>query len=262
MSLVARTARAERALSERSREGEVSDVKKVRTMSRVLVMGFLAAVLITACENAQFGAREKGALTGGALGAGLGAIVGNQVGSTGAGIAIGSAIGAISGGIIGNQVDNQNQALDERDAVLRAQEQELEQNRRLIEELRRRGADARLTDRGVVVNLPDVLFEFDSARLTPDARRTARDIADVIRTGSSGRHLSVEGHTDSTGTLAYNQRLSEDRARAVADQLVRDGIDHRAIATRGFGESRPIASNKSESGRQRNRRVEVVIENR
>jgi OOP family OmpA-OmpF porin len=74
--------------------------------------------------------------------------------------------------------------------------------------------------------------------------------------------VAIEGHTDSIGTVEYNQRLSEDRAHSVAAQLVREGISRGRMSTRGFGEAKPIASNKTEAGRTRNRRVEVIIENR
>ena len=76
------------------------------------------------------------------------------------------------------------------------------------------------------------------------------------------RKILVEGHTDSVGTVNYNLRLSENRARSVADQLVNSGVPRRSVSTRGFGEGDPIASNRAESGRKRNRRVEVIIENR
>lgn len=221
----------------------------------------MAAVCLAACEAQPIKRREAGALGGAALGAGLGAIIGNQTGHTGGGIAIGSAIGALSGAIIGNEIDNENERLDNADRRLREQERELGENRRLIEELRARGTDVRSTERGVVVNLPDVLFEFDSARLTPEAESTAAQIADVLR-NHGDRHVAVEGHTDSVGTIGYNQRLSEERARAVANELTRSGLPRRRISTRGFGESDPIASNRTDSGRSRNRRVEVIIENR
>ncbi len=233
---------------------------KTRQFSIALL--FLTLTLaFNGCENSRFGAREKGALGGAAVGAGLGAIIGNQVGSPGAGVAIGSAIGAVSGGLIGNQIDANQQVLDDREARLKAQERELEENRKIIDELRRRGADVRSSDRGVVVNLPDVLFEFDSARLTTAASRTVREIASVVG-GIPDRRISVEGHTDSLGTVAYNQKLSENRARSVAQELSTNGISRRQIVTRGFGESDPISSNQTENGRRRNRRVEVVIENR
>jgi len=227
---------------------------------RVLVLPALL-VLSVSCENARFGAREKGALGGAAAGAGLGAIVGNQVGNTGAGIAIGGAIGALSGALIGNEIDNQNDALDQREERIRAQQRELEENRRLLEELKRRGTDVRSSERGVVVNLPDVLFEFNKADLTAEARRTIKEIAEVARDVPK-RRIAVEGHTDSVGTVEYNQRLSERRARSAADELIYNGIARSRLSVRGYGESRPIASNESASGRARNRRVEVIIENR
>ncbi len=223
-------------------------------------IAIVLCMLLVGCENQQFGAREKGALGGAAVGAGLGAIIGNQTGSTGAGIAIGSAVGALSGGLIGNQIDSQDKVQRDRQSRIEEQDRELRENRRLIDELRSKGVDARVTSRGVVVNLPDVLFEFNSSRLTGDARSTVREIARVVK-DSARRHISVEGHTDSVGTVAYNQRLAESRAHSVVNELMQHGVPHGRLSSRGFGESRPVASNKTDEGRQRNRRVEVVIEN-
>ncbi len=218
------------------------------------------ACMSVGCQGGGLRSREVGALGGAALGAGLGAIIGNQVGHSGGGIAIGSALGGLSGALIGNEFDAQDQARAQTAQRLEEQDRILEENKRLIEELRRRGTDAYTTERGVVINLPDVLFEFDRATLTPDARRTAADVSKVVQS-APGRRIFVEGHTDSEGTVEYNKRLSEQRARAVAGELVAQGVPRRRISTRGFGEERPVASNDSASGRQRNRRVEVVIEN-
>jgi len=232
----------------------------VRTGTRIFLLAALV-LGIWGCETvSNMGNTEKGAVTGGALGAGLGAIVGNQVGSTGAGIAIGSAIGAVSGGLIGAGMDANQEDINATDRRLSEQERELAENRRLLEELKGRGLDVRTTSRGVVVNLPDVLFQFDSSRLTEPARRTVGEIVNSLR-GAEGRRISVEGHTDSVGTVAYNQRLSEDRARSVATVMTDNGIARRRISVRGFGEMKPIASNSTESGRAKNRRVEVIIEN-
>ncbi|MBX7145168.1 MAG: OmpA family protein [Oligoflexia bacterium] len=234
---------------------------KIQALQNLRCAALILCLALVGCEGRQFGARETGALGGAAAGAGLGAIVGHQVGHAGAGVAIGSAFGALTGALIGNSIDNTNDSMNQNEARLAEQERQLQENRRLIDELRRRGTDARITDRGVVVNLPDVLFEFGKSNLTAEARSTAREIASVIQS-SPGRRISVEGHTDSIGTIEFNQRLSEDRARSVASQLVSEGVPRGRIATHGFGESRPIASNKTDAGRQRNRRVEVVIENR
>jgi outer membrane protein OmpA-like peptidoglycan-associated protein len=227
---------------------------------RRLTLSVVAGLLLMGCEGAQFRSREAGALSGAALGAGLGAIIGNQTGSTGAGIAIGSALGGLSGGLIGSSIDATDDRIAATDRRLSEQDSLIAENNRLIAELRARGADARLTERGVVVNLPDVLFDFDSARLTPPARRTAREIAGVLAEQKS-RPIAVEGHTDSLGTAAYNDRLAEARARAVADTLAGNGVPRQRIRAQGYGESRPIATNSSAEGRQRNRRVEVILEN-
>ena len=227
---------------------------------REFLLVIVFCIPVIGCEGARVGRRETGALAGGALGAGLGAIVGNQTGSSGAGIAIGSAIGLISGALIGNELDNQNDALDTRDQQIIEQERQLEENRKLIEQLKRGGADAYNTDRGVVVNLPDVLFQFGSSKITAKAEETTAEIARVIATVPD-RQVAVEGHTDSIGTNEYNQRLSEARAHSVAQALQNKGVSRAVIHTRGLGESDPIATNSSEIGRERNRRVEVIIEN-
>ena len=220
----------------------------------VLLLNFLA------CEDATFRNREKGALAGGAIGAGLGAIIGSQVGSGGAGVAIGSAIGALSGGLIGQAQDENEDAANATDQRLTDQERQLAENRKILDELRARGADVRTTKRGIVVNLPDVLFDFNSSHLTGDAQGTIGEIADVVKKYENKR-ISVEGHTDSVGTVNYNLKLSRDRARSVANELNYKGIPGQRLTTKGFGESDPIASNQSDAGRQRNRRVEVIIEN-
>lgn len=151
--------------------------------------------------------------------------------------------------------------------TLARQRDELVRNQQLLDELHRRNLDARETPRGVVVNLPDVLFEFGRADLTRDARRTVRDIADVLLRSARGRQVSIEGHTDSIGSQSANQRRSQLRADSVADALVSDGVNRRRLHTRGFGKTRPVAPNTlhgrdDPQGRAKNRRVEVIIENR
>jgi outer membrane protein OmpA-like peptidoglycan-associated protein len=188
-------------------------------------------------------------------------VIGHQTGHAGAGAAIGGALGGVGGAVVGDQIQAGDQRLD-------AQEQELARNRALIDELKRKNLDVRETKRGVVVNLPDVLFEFNKATLTADARRKNGDIADVLNGPKvSRRRVSVEGHTDSIGGDEYNQRLSERRAEAVASALESQGVNSDRIRTRGFGKRYPIAPNATESGadnpagRAKNRRVEVIIEN-
>lgn len=215
---------------------------------------------VAACDGNGVRARDAGAVGGGALGAGLGAIIGHATGHTGGGIAIGAGVGALAGALMGNDIDRANDQAKATDAELDAQQRQIEENERLLEELRALGTDVRNTDRGVVINLPDVLFRFDSAELTPEARHTAREIAEVL-SKVPARKIAVEGHTDSIGSEQYNQRLSQNRARSVAGALVSNGVSRSALSVHGRGESDPIASNKTEAGRQRNRRVEVIVEN-
>lgn len=120
---------------------------------------------------------------------------------------------------------------------------------------------AQETDLEVKVDLPaDVLFDFDKADVRPDAAAALGRLATVIRAYPTGR-VEIEGHTDSKGDDAYNQRLSERRAESVKRWLVeREGIAADRLATRGAGESRPMADNATDAGRQKNRRVEVVIQ--
>lgn len=218
------------------------------------------ALWLTACAGPPT-KRETGALGGAALGAGVGALIGHATGNTAAGAAIGGALGGVGGAVVGDQLEATDQKLDER-------EREIARNRELIEELKRKKLDARETNRGVVVNLPDVLFEFNKSTLTTEARTKVRDIADVLEGQRvQNRPISVEGHTDSIGGDQYNQRLSVRRAETVASALEREGVSPSRVQTRGFGERYPIAPNKNPNGsdnpagRAKNRRVEVIIEN-
>ena len=121
------------------------------------------------------------------------------------------------------------------------------------------------SDRGTIVSLPgDVTFDFDKATIRADAEPTLTRLAELIAAGAAGQ-IAIEGHTDAKGDDAYNKRLSEQRAVAVKDFLVGKGVDTARLRTIGLGELRPIAPNAKtdgsddEAGRQRNRRVEVIL---
>jgi outer membrane protein OmpA-like peptidoglycan-associated protein len=118
--------------------------------------------------------------------------------------------------------------------------------------------NAKRTNRGVVLTLPDVLFDVGHATLKPGAHHTIDRLAEVMKE-SPDVALRVEGFTDSVGSEEYNMMLSRNRAEAVRHALVDRGIDASRIDARGYGESLPIASNKTASGRQANRRVEIVL---
>ena len=119
---------------------------------------------------------------------------------------------------------------------------------------------AKETDLEVHVELPaDVLFDFDKAEIRADAASALGNVATIIRAYPSGS-AALEGHTDAKGDDAYNQRLSERRAESVRRWLAnKERIDAGKLSARGWGERRPVASNDTDQGRQKNRRVEVVI---
>ena len=117
---------------------------------------------------------------------------------------------------------------------------------------------ARPTDRGMVVTLGDLLFDTGRAQLNPGGRRVVDRLAEFMKAYPQ-RRVSVEGFTDSVGDAAANQELSDQRAAAVRLALIDRGIDPARIDARGYGEEYPVASNGNATGRQMNRRVEIVI---
>jgi len=134
------------------------------------------------------------------------------------------------------------------DAEMRARQLELQLNE----------LNAKQTDRGLVITLGDVLFDTNRAQLKSGGVREVQKLADALKQNPQ-RTVFIEGFTDSTGNESYNQELSERRATAVRDTLLGMGVSSDRITTRGYGKSFPVASNDSETGRQLNRRVEIVI---
>ena len=155
----------------------------------------------------------------------------------------------------------------ERLSALRAEAQsDAERSRRDAEEARSRMeqalgliAETRDTARGLIVNLPDILFDFNQATLRPEAREVLSRISGVLLVAPAYM-LSIEGHTDAVGSDEYNQQLSERRAASVRDYMVEAQVRPGLTRTRGLGKTRPVASNDTPQERQTNRRVEIVIE--
>ncbi len=112
--------------------------------------------------------------------------------------------------------------------------------------------------RGLIVNMSDVLFDFGSYTLKPGAREKLAKISGILL-AHTGLTLQIEGHTDSVGTDEFNQQLSERRADSVRDFLAEQGVPASTITARGFGKTQPVATNDTPEGRQRNRRVELVV---
>jgi outer membrane protein OmpA-like peptidoglycan-associated protein len=152
-----------------------------------------------------------------------------------------------------NQVDSANRATD---AAKIARDQATENSARLQAEID--ALKAKPTDRGLVLTLGDVLFETGSSTLSPGAGRNLDRLVQFL-TEHPDRLVQIDGFTDSIGTDSFNQDLSQRRADAVRFALLSRGISSARVATQGYGKSYPVASNSESSGRQLNRRVEVVI---
>ncbi len=208
---------------------------------RQLVILLMAAAFVfsmTGCAQWQQSTKTtKGAVTGAAVGAATGYLLKqNDPSRRAKATAIGAAVGAAAGGLVGRYMENQARELqDIRDAQVR-----LEQ------------------DKVFLTFESGILFDVNSTAMKPGAMQNLNKVADVM-TRYPETNILVAGHTDSSGSDQYNQRLSEDRARSVANYLGSHGVSSYRISTVGYGESMPIASNNTPEGRQANRRVEIEI---
>lgn len=153
----------------------------------------------------------------------------------------------------------QSETLRQQAEILRqqAEKDKAELRARLLQQLNSILA-TRDSARGLIANMSDVLFRSGSFELMPAARERLAKVSGIILAYPS-LHLAVEGHTDSVGGDEYNQNLSEQRAQAVRDYFVQQGISAGSIEAKGFGKTEPIASNDTAEGRAQNRRVELVL---
>ena len=153
--------------------------------------------------------------------------------------------------------------------VLRTREEaakaEAERARKAAEDLRaqlleqfNRVLETRDTPRGLIVNMGDVLFDTGKFNLRPEAREKLAKLSGIVL-AHSGLNLEIEGHTDSTGSDELNQKLSEQRAGAVRGYLVEQGLTDGSVTAQGLGKSMPVADNDTAAGRQKNRRVEIIV---
>jgi len=200
----------------------------------LLVLPIAALLALTACT--QTGPRQN---TGAATGAVAGGILGGLLTGRPAGAAVGAVGGAIVGGAIGQELDKQ------------------------AGELRAGFGDSRIgvvnTGNSLVVTMPqDILFRTDSANLSPTIRADLRVLASHLKKYPNS-NVQVIGHTDNQGAASYNLNLSRQRAAAVTDVFLNQGVPAYRVTAIGRGEDQPVASNLTPEGRAQNRRVEVVI---
>lgn len=206
---------------------------------------FLAVAALTLSGCAQPATRtQRGAAVGTGIGAATGALAGQMIGrdtkGTLIGAAVGAAVGGVAGGGIGRMMDNQ--------------ETEFRQQLAGVE-----GANVQRNANTLALTFKsDTLFDVDSSALKPgfydELTRVSRVLNQYPQTS-----IMIVGHTDSTGSEAYNQQLSERRSATVKNALVGQGVNPARITAIGYGETSPIADNSTEYGRQLNRRVEITI---
>lgn len=211
-------------------------------MKKVLGLVALSGIIVVSgCTNPADPNRKT--KTGAMVGAVAGAVIGHQV-SHKHGAYVGAALGALAGGGAGYYMDKQQKELEEQLAREQAAH-ELEIQRMKDDSLK-------------LILDSEVSFDFDSAAIKHGFKSTLDKLADVIQKYDK-TIIHVVGHTDSVGSDAYNQRLSERRARAVGDYLASRGVNASRVQTEGRGEREPRATNATEAGRQLNRRVEIYL---
>jgi outer membrane protein OmpA-like peptidoglycan-associated protein len=212
--------------------------------TRFLIAAALSTALVTggcmtdpATGERRISKTAIGGITGALGGYLLGDVVGGRNDRTAK--LVGAGIGGLAGVAVGSYMDRQERELRARTA----------------------GSDVQVIRNGddLILRMPSgITFATDSATIDPQFRPTLDRVGEVLGQYDQ-TYVDIYGHTDSTGADAYNQTLSERRARSVADYLSTRGVSGARIATRGFGETQPIASNDTEEGRAANRRVEIKL---
>jgi OmpA-OmpF porin, OOP family len=156
-------------------------------------------------------------------------------------------------GLDDDEIDHLAYVAEQKAAIAKSQAVEQRSQDELVQQLR-----AERTSRGMVVTLEDVLFEVNGAQLQPGAQTELLRLADYLKRNPD-RKILIEGHTDNSGSSEYNLQLSQLRAQSVESYLLSSGVSPDRIRAVGYGETRPEAPNDSATGRQQNRRVEIVI---
>jgi outer membrane protein OmpA-like peptidoglycan-associated protein len=214
----------------------------MRNLSYGIIIILAAAFFMGGCTTDPFTGEQKmsktawGSIIGAAGGAAVGAAVSKDHRK---GALIGAGVGALSGGAVGYYMDKQ-------EAQLR-------------QKLQGSGVSVTRQGENIMLNMPgNITFQTNSSDINANFYNVLNSVVLVLKEYNKTL-IDVMGHTDSTGSDAINQPLSERRAASVGQYLISQGIDARRVATQGFGKSRPIASNDTPDGRAQNRRVELQL---
>jgi outer membrane protein OmpA-like peptidoglycan-associated protein len=200
----------------------------------ILVITLSMSLLGLGCSASN---TVKGGAIGAAAGGVLGAVIGKQAGNTAVGAIIGAVVGGTAGALIGNYMDKQAAEM----------QKDLE------------GAKVERIGEGIKITFDSgILFDVNSSTLKEDAKTNISKLSTILKKYSD-TNILVEGHTDSDGTDAYNQALSERRAASVSGFAKGQGVAGERFTTVGYGESQPVASNETVDGKAKNRRVDIAI---
>lgn len=218
-----------------------SQLKSVGTKSLAVLLtaSLLSGNVLTSCKSVKNNTNktQRGAAIGAGSGAVVGGVIGRRSGNTVLGAILGATVGGAAGAVIGRRMDKQ------------------------AEEMKRELPNATVERVGEGIKITfgsDILFDVDSYELKPETKRQLTEFAQTLNKYED-TDIRIEGHADATGSDDHNLKLSKNRADAVANYLETQSVRTSRIDEKGYGESQPIADNTSESGRQKNRRVDVAV---
>lgn len=211
-------------------------------MKKIILATLLSIVMVISCTTTSADGTKKVSKTGigAGIGAAAGAVIGQVIGKDTKGTLIGTAGGAAVGAVIGNIFDRQEKALKDK--------------------LDGTGIEVERTGEGEIkITAPEnITFDTNSSTIKSVFQNRLNDVASVLKEYKDS-DIIVSGHTDSTGSDAINNPLSENRAKSVKAYLVGKGVSGSRVTSVGYGSTQPIASNSTVSGRAQNRRVEIKI---
>ncbi|MBP8114005.1 MAG: OmpA family protein [Chitinophagaceae bacterium] len=202
-----------------------------------ILLGFFFIIAITSAGCKTMNKSQKGAVIGAVGGGVVGAVIGKVTGNTALGTIIGATVGGVTGAIIGRQMDKQ------------------------AEEMKKNFPDAQVirVEEGIVLEFSNkILFGFDQSDLSTGAKSSLDKLVAILQKYPD-TNIEVQGHTDSKGSVNYNQALSERRASAVSYYLLGKGITATRLTIHGFGETIPKYTNTTSDGQEQNRRVEFLV---
>lgn len=211
------------------------------TINRMFAILFASALLFSCEATKNANNKQKGAVIGSTGGAVIGGVIGNNTGdgNTALGAIIGGVVGGAAGAIIGDRMDKQVKEIEEEIP----------------------GAEVERVGEGINVTFDEksgVYFDTEKYNINAKSQATLNKLADIFKEYPDSNIL-VEGHTDNTGSESYNLTLSKNRAQAVTNYLVNNGLSSGRFETKWYGESQPKYDNSTTEGRAKNRRVELAI---